>query len=159
MLSESETAFIFLILSIIHLNRNCAASHYRKIVGGCLSGCQGNSARFSVCCLNMAVGQGFYYNLIKFHSNHKNIFLERKNEKKKGFMYYCFPFQQSQWFQPFLHLALLFFSMSSFFMWIIGDILKPTGVENYKLKKTSFSTDVTESEGIPVTVFFPELSK
>lgn len=101
----------------------------------------------------------FYYNLVKFHSNHKNIFLERKNEKKKGFMYYCFPFQQSQWFQPFLHLALLFFSMSSFFIWIIGDILKPTGVENYKLKKTSFSTDITESEGIPVTVFFPELSK
>lgn len=84
MLLESETAFIFLILSIIHLNRNCAASHYRKIVGGCLSDCQHNSARFSVCCLNMAVGQGFYNNLIKFHSNHKNIFLERKKWKEKG---------------------------------------------------------------------------
>lgn len=49
--------------------------------------------------------------------------------------------------------------MSSFFIWIIGDILKPTGLENYKKKKTSFSTEITESEGIPVTGFFAELSK
>lgn len=26
----------------------------------------------------------FYYNLVKFHSNHKNIFLERKKWKEKG---------------------------------------------------------------------------
>lgn len=74
-------------------------------------------------------------------------------------MYYYLPFQQSQCFQPFLHLALLLFSVSSFFIWLIGDILKPTGVENYKVKKTSFSTEITESEGIPVTGFFLELSK
>lgn len=67
----------------MHLNMNCAASHYRKIVGGWLSDCQDNFARFWVCYLQIAV-RVFYYNRIKFCFNHKSILLEREKWKEKG---------------------------------------------------------------------------